>query len=130
MKRLPQHIFPVAALAVVLTGAGPWATTTRAQPAAPPAVAPKPRLTLSAEQDYIIRENILKDPRVPKETSVSETIGDVVPDRVTLHELPPEVVAKVPLAQAHKFFIEDDSVILVSPSDRRIADVIKKKPTD
>jgi Protein of unknown function (DUF1236) len=142
MKRLPQHIFPVAALAVVLAGTGSWNTAARAQPAAPtspaapaspsapPAVAPKPRLTLSAEQEYIIREYLLKDPNVPKESSVPATIGDVVPDNVTLRSLPAEVVAKVPLAQAHKYFLEDDTVVLVSPSDRRVADVIKKKSTD
>ncbi len=129
MKRLPQYIFPVA-LGAVLAGTGLWTTTIRAQPAAPPAVAPKPRLTLTAEQEYIIRENILKDPKVPKEQSAPETIGDVVPDNVTLYSLPPQVVAKVPLAQSHKYFIKGDSVVLVSPSDRRIADVIKKKPTD
>ncbi len=142
MKLLPQHILSFAALAVVLADAGSWNTAARAQPAAPPApaapasptapraVAPKPRLTLSAEQEYIIREYLLKDPNVPKESSVPDAIGDVVPDSVALRSLPPEVVAKVPLAQAHKYFLVDDSVVLVSPSDRRVADVIKKKSTD
>jgi hypothetical protein len=35
----------------------------------------------------------------------------------------------VPKAKAHQFFIkDDDTVVLVSPSDRRVADVIKRKP--
>jgi hypothetical protein len=34
-------------------------------------------------------------------------------------------------AKAHQFFVkDDDTVVLVSPSDRRVADVIKKKPSD
>jgi hypothetical protein len=38
---------------------------------------------------------------------------------------------KVPKARAHQFFVkDDDTVVLVSPSDRRVADVIKKKSGD
>jgi hypothetical protein len=101
----------------------------QAQANAPPAVAPAPRLTLTAEQEYIIRE-ILKDSNVQKENSAPETIGDVVPDDIKLYPLPPEVAQKVPQARSHMFFVKDDEVILVSSSDRRVADAIKKKSTD
>jgi hypothetical protein len=101
-----------------------------AQVNAPPSVAPAPRLTLTAEQEYIIREIIFKDFNVAKENSAPETIGDVVPDDVKLYPLPPEVAQKVPQARSHMFFVKDDEVILVSSSDRRVADVIKKKTTD
>ena len=102
----------------------------QAQGTAPPAVAPAPRLTLTAEQEYIIREIVLKDLNVPKEDSAPETVGDVVPDDVKLHPLPPDVIQKVPQARSHSFYVKDDEIILVSPSDRRVADVIKKKSTD
>ena len=102
----------------------------QAQANAPPAVAPAPRLTLTAEQEYIIREIILKDFNVQRENSAPETIGDVVPDDIKLYPLPPEVAQKVPQARSHMFFVKDDEVILVSSSDRRVADVIKKKSTD
>ena len=102
----------------------------QAQGTAPPAVAPAPRLTLTAEQEYIIREIVLKDLNVQKENSAPETIGDVVPDDVKLHPLPPEVIQKVPQARSHSFFLKGDEIILVSPSDRRVANVIKKKSTD
>jgi hypothetical protein len=36
----------------------------------------------------------------------------------------------VPQARSHSFYVKDDEIILVSPSDRRVADVIKKKSTD
>ena len=101
-----------------------------AQTNAPPAVAPAPRLKLTAEQGYIIREIILKNSNVQKENSAPETVGDTVPDDVKLHPLPPEVIQKVPQARSHMFFVKDDEVILVSSSDRRVADVIKKKSTD
>ena len=102
----------------------------QAQGAAPPAVAPAPRLTLTAEQEYIIREIVLKDLNVTTENSAPETVGDVVPDDVKLHPLPPDVIQKVPQARSHSFYVKDDEIILVSPSDRRVANVIKKKSTD
>jgi hypothetical protein len=108
----------------LLGGAIVWplaASAQPAQPTPPPAVAPAPRLKLTAEQEYIIREIILKDLSVPKERSVSETVGDIVPENVELYPLPSEIIQKVPSAQSHKF---------ISPSDRRIADVIKKKSSD
>jgi Protein of unknown function (DUF1236) len=102
----------------------------QAQPNTEPAVAPKPRLTLTAEQEYTIRE-IIKDVKVSKEKSTTETVGDTVPANVKLYPLPPEVEQKVPEAQSHEYFVEDnDTIILVSPSDRRIADILKKKASD
>src|SRR5215471_18028334 len=101
-----------------------------AQTNAPPAVAPTPRLTLTAEQEYIIREIILKDSNVQKQKTAPQTIGDVVPEDIKLYPLPQDVIQKVPLARSHMFFVKDDEVILVSSSDRRVADVIKKKSTD
>src|SRR6266568_5889617 len=99
-----------------------WASgeNVQAQANAPPAVTPAPRLTLTAEQEYIIRE-ILKDFNVAKENSAPETIGDVVPDDVKLYPLPPEVAQKVPQARSHMFFVKDDEVILVSSSDRLLS---------
>ena len=65
-----------------------------------------------------------------KQNTAPETVGDVVPEDVKLYPLPQDVIQKVPLARSHMFFVKDDEVILVSSSDRRVADVIKKKSTD
>jgi len=128
--RLLRASFLVIAVAFGLTALCAPCENVHAQATAPPAVAPAPRLTLTAEQEYIIREIVLKDLNVQKENSAPETIGDVVPDDVKLHPLPPEVIQKVPQARSHSFFLKDDEIILVSPSDRRVANVIKKKSTD
>jgi hypothetical protein len=102
----------------------------KAQPTTQPAVPPTPRLTLTAEQEYNIRE-IIKDVKVPKEKSTTETVGDTVPESIKLYPLPSEIEQKIPQAKSHEFFVEDDdTIILVSPSDRRIADVLKKKSSD
>lgn len=55
-----------------------------------------------------------------------ETIGDAVSENVELHPIPPDVAAKVPQVKSHEFLVKDDKIILVSPSDRRTADVIQK----
>jgi Protein of unknown function (DUF1236) len=128
--RLLRASFLVIAVAFGLTALCAPSGNVHAQATAPPAVTPAPRLTLTAEQEYIIREIVLKDLNVQKENSAPETIGDVVPDDVKLHPLPPEVIQKVPQARSHSFFLKDDEIILVSPSDRRVANVIKKKSTD
>ena len=66
-----------------------------------------------------------------RQGSAPDTIGDVVPQNIKLYALPPQVVQKVPKAKAYQFLVKDDNtVILVSSSDRRVADVIKKKSTD
>jgi Protein of unknown function (DUF1236) len=128
---LQRPTFPIVAAAVAgLIALWAPGETVQAQTNAPPAVAPTPRLTLTAEQEYIIREIILKDSNVQKQNTAPETVGDVVPEDVKLYPLPQDVIQKVPQARSHMFFVKDDEVILVSSSDRRVADVIKKKSTD
>jgi hypothetical protein len=98
------------------------------QSTTPPAIGPAPRtVNLTAEQEFIIREIVLRDLNVSKaKPEAPETIGDAVPENIELHPIPPEVAAKVPQVKSHEFFVKDDKIILVSPSDRRIADVIQK----
>jgi hypothetical protein len=127
--RSPTFLIVAAAVAGLIALWAPRESV-QAQANAPPAVAPAPRLTLTAEQEYIVREIILKDSNVQKQNTAPETVGDVVPEDVKLHPLPQDVIQKVPQARSHMFFVKDDEVILVSSSDRRVADVIKKKSTD
>ena len=91
-----------------------------------PTIAPMPRtINLTQEQRFIIKEN-LKDLHLPKVSSnAPETIGDVVPQTIELHSLPTEAIRKVPQARSHLFFMKENDVVLVSPSDRRVADVIR-----
>jgi hypothetical protein len=92
-----------------------------------PAVAPLPRtINLTEEQRHIIKENV-KDMAVAKASAnAPETIGDVVPSDIKLTHLPPLAGQKVSQARSHLFFVKDGSntIVLVSPDDRRVADVI------
>jgi hypothetical protein len=80
-----------------------WAPgeSVQAQANAPPAVAPARRLTLTAEQEYIIREIILKDSDAQKENAAPETVGDVAPDDVKLYPLPQAVIQSATGAIPH-----------------------------
>jgi hypothetical protein len=99
----------------------------RAQDVNKPAIPPQPRtINLTQEQRFIIKENV-KDLGLAKAPAdAPETIGDPVPQNIELHSLPPEVAAKVSQARSHSFFIKDgnNAIVLVSPNDRRVADVI------
>jgi hypothetical protein len=126
-------VLAIAAILVAPIAFFACAGTAQAQgtpPPTTPVVTPPPRLTLTAEQEYIIREIVFKDMSVQKENTAPETVGDSVPENIKLYPLPPDVIQKVPQARSHMFFIKDDKIVIVSSSDRRIADVIKKKSTD
>jgi hypothetical protein len=115
-----------APLAVALAQVQP----NQVQPAPPSEIPTLPRLKLTTQDEYTIREIILTDAGIPKQSSAPENIGDIVPQNIRLSPLPSDVVQKVPKARGHEFFVKDDAVFLVSPSDRRIADVLRKKPND
>jgi hypothetical protein len=93
-----------------------------------PAIPPEPRtINLPQEQRFTIKENV-KDLGLSKaRKDAPETVGDPVPQNIELHPLPSEVATKVPRARSHSFFIKegDNAIVLVSPNDRRVADVIR-----
>jgi hypothetical protein len=92
-----------------------------------PAIAPLPRtVNLTQEQRFIIKENV-KDLPLPKApSSAPETIGDIVPEDIKLYSLPPLAAKKVAQAKSHLYFVKEgnNAIVLVSPNDRRVADVI------
>ena len=120
--------FPLIAVALSIGAIlSPSQQVLRAQDADKPAIAPQPRtINLTQEQRFIIKENV-KDLGLAKAPAdAPETIGDPVPQNIELHSLPSEVAAKVSQARSHSFFIKDgnNAIVLVSPNDRRVADVI------
>ena len=82
-------------------------------------------IKLTAEQEYIIRENV-KDVRGGLVThNVTPKVGDKITPDIELYALPSLVVEKVPQVNAFKFFVTKDQIVLVSPSNT-VADVVKK----
>ena len=92
-----------------------------------PVVAPPSRtINLTAEQNFIIKEIVLKDMNVSKaQADAPETIGVAVPPSVELHDMTPALAENVPQAKSHKFYLTAHAIVIVSVSDRRVADVIK-----
>ena len=81
-------------------------------------------MQLTAQQGYIIRENV-KDMHIKQVPRTKEIrIGDKVPSEIGLHDFPPLVVEKVPKVKPYKFFITENQIVLVSPQ-KEIADIIK-----
>ena len=127
MGQSPRMILASIALAIGVTLSSSQEVL-RAQEVDKPAMPPQPRtINLTQEQRFVIRENV-KDLTVSKASKdAPETIGDPVPPDIVLHALPSEVGVKVSQVRSHMFFIKegDNAIVLVSPGDRRIADVIR-----
>ena len=120
MQRLLVTIATVAAIALFTP-----LSEVNGQSNDKPVVAPR-TINLTAEQSFIIKEIVLKDLNVPKaQAGAPESIGDSVPSGVELHDMTPTLAEKVPQAKSHKFYVTAHAIVLVSPSDRKVADVIK-----
>ena len=85
---------------------------------------PPRSIQLSAQQSYVIKEN-LKDMHIEQVPHTKEIrIGDKVPSDIGLHDFPPLVVEKVPKIKTYKFFMSENQIVVVSPQ-KDIADIIK-----
>jgi hypothetical protein len=124
-----RHLKVILVAAVLSVGVALSSQETlRAQDVDKPAIPPQPRtINLTQEQRFIIKENV-KDWNLSKaRKDAPETIGDPVPPDIELHPLPPEVATKVSQARSHSSYIKEgnNAVVLDSPNDRRVADVIR-----
>lgn len=84
-----------------------------------------PKLNLSMEQRYVIRENI-KDMKIePAPGDLHLAVGDHVPPDVNLQPIPSAVAQKVPQVKAHKFFVAGGQIVLVDPQANTVAETVK-----
>ena len=118
MKRL----FTIAALSTALL-AGPVIAQAPAPDSSP---VPTRSIKITAEQGYIIKENVAKAPATSGQgDSAKVEIGGKAPSGPSLQEFPQIVVEKVPAVKSHKFFVSNGQVVIVDPKDNTIADIIK-----
>src|SRR5262245_42582354 len=102
----------------------PWGASTTPAKSTPHCFG-KRSIRLSAQQGYVIKEN-LKDMHIEQARNTKEIrIGDKVTSDIGLHDFPPLVMEKVPKVKMYKFFITENQIVLVSPQNE-IADIIKK----
>jgi hypothetical protein len=89
-------------------------------------VIPPRSINLTAEQSYIIKEIVLTEMRAEQAPPNDEIkIGNKVADDVKLLAFPKLVAEKVPQVKTYKFFVTQNQVVVVSPQDNVVADIIK-----
>jgi hypothetical protein len=95
MRLMPQKTISrfLGGLTGLLIVLGSSTVIAQTQPATPPLPA-LPRLTLTAQDEHVIRENLLNDTNRPRQRSEPDNIGDVVPQNNKLQPLPPEIMQK------------------------------------
>ena len=83
------------------------------------------KLNLTMEQRYTIKE-IIKDQKIQSDNkNVKISVGDVVPTSVVLRAMPSEIGNKVSQVKSHKFFLNDNRVVIVDPKDNKVVEVIE-----
>lgn len=91
-----------------------------------PPVSSRRSVNLNEQDRHIIREIVLKDPKVEKAAdSISVSIGGPVPQGVHLMPIPADVIRKVPQLKTNTFFVKGEEVVIVEPKDNTVADIVK-----
>ncbi|MGC2715261.1 MAG: hypothetical protein WA366_17965, partial [Pseudolabrys sp.] len=79
---------------------------------------PPRSIQLTAEQDHVIKEIVLKDmhiQQVPRSPEIK--IAEKVAADIELQTFPPLVAEKVPQVRTYKFFITENQIVVVSPQN-------------
>ena len=89
---------------------------------------PNRSIKLTAEQSYIIKENLIPGGKAATTGSSANgklEIGGKTPDGAALQDFPQLVNEKVPAVKNYKFMLADSEVVIVDPKDNTIADILK-----
>jgi Protein of unknown function (DUF1236) len=68
----------------------------------------------------VIRSNNVR----PVNVDFRIATGVVVPSRVTLHTLPPDIVSIVPQYRGHRYFVTNEQIVIVEPAKKTIVAVL------
>src|SRR6478735_10832492 len=69
---------------------------------------------LTAEQEYVIRENVKEVRSVRLAQNVTPKVDEKIPSDVELHDFPSLVIDKIPRVKAFKFFVTEDQIVLAA----------------
>jgi hypothetical protein len=94
---------------------------------------PNRSIKLTAEQGYIIKENVIpggaenanKGGGTTGSANGKFEIGGKVPASAELKDFPELVQQKVPAVKTYKYMISDNQVVIVDTKDNTIADILK-----
>src|ERR1700704_1857924 len=84
-----------------------------------------PKLNLTLEQRYTIKE-IVKDAKTDATpANVQAAVGEPIPQGVSPQPMPTAVAQKVPQVKAHRYFLTAEQVVIVDPKDNKVVEIIK-----
>jgi len=125
-----KRALAIVSLATVLLAGGAIAQSpTPSSPGAPQeAPIPNRSIKLTAEQSYIIKENVMPGGKAATTGSSADgklEIGGKAPVGAALQDFPQLVNEKVSAVRNYKFMIADNQIVIVDPKDNTIADILK-----
>jgi hypothetical protein len=84
-------------------------------------------LSLSGDQQKSIWNDISAHARNENAPSgFNAAVGTAVPGSLNTHPMPRQAARDVPAAKPYRFAMTQDKVLIVNPSDHKIADVVTK----
>lgn len=116
------------AITIIALGTALLTGSAIAQSPPPPDTAPvaSRSVKITAEQGYIIKENVLQGAKPATTGSGAKLeINGKAPPNAALQDFPPIVLEKVSSVKGYKFFVSDNQVVIVDPKDNTIADILK-----
>jgi hypothetical protein len=85
-------------------------------------------LILSSAQKQTISQTMFNGQAERNDAPVgfSASIGQVLPNSVTLHSLPSNVASQVPAVRNYSYATVEKSILIVNPTDRKVVDIIRE----
>ena len=85
-------------------------------------------LILSSAQKQTISQTMFNGQAERNDAPVgfSASIGQVLPNSVTLHSLPSNVASQVPAVRNYSYATVEKEILIVNPNDRKVVDIIRQ----
>jgi hypothetical protein len=85
-------------------------------------------LILSSAQKQTISQTMFNGQAERNDAPVgfSASIGQVLPNSVTLHSLPSNVASQVPAVRNYSYATVEKNILIVNPNDRKVVDIIRQ----
>ena len=80
----------------------------------------------NAQQKEIWQSVSKQNARETAPAGFKAMVGEVVPTSIGLHALPSDATRQVPAVKSYDFAILQDQILLVDPTSKKIADIIRE----
>jgi PBP1b-binding outer membrane lipoprotein LpoB len=123
---MKKRISSVLAAVVLLAGvSAASAANTRSENATANESATADVLNLNRVNQKVAWIDLSKVTNQNTSSSFTEAVGSVVPNRVTIRAVTKKTASDVPALRSYDFVIVQGRLLIVNPSDRKIAEVIE-----